>query len=164
MLRANAAWQAAYGKTAKDYEGKTETELWAPHVARRLHEQDRRCREMMQPLETVERLPNAAGETRVWLVSKFPIQQDDGRVFIGGTSLDITDREAATEELESSNHRYRTLFNASESTSRRGSSIMIRSGFSRVNQGSCGNTTAGQKIENSSAGIIFRRHRRPQRR
>ncbi len=110
MIRANSAWQAAYGRLGASYEGKMEAELWPPDVARRLREQDQFCRETLQPLEVVERLPNSAGEIRVWLVSKFPIQQEDGKVFVGGTSLDITDREAATAELQTSNLRYRMLF------------------------------------------------------
>lgn len=110
MIRANASWQNAYGRLGVEYQGKTETELWTPDVARRLREQDQFCRETLQPLEVVERLPNHAGETRVWLVSKFPIQNEDGTIYVGGTSLDITEREASNAELAASNLRYRMLF------------------------------------------------------
>ncbi|MDB5102868.1 MAG: hypothetical protein JWP91_557 [Fibrobacteres bacterium] len=48
-----------------------------------------------QTVEFTEKAPTPDGRMRSWWVSKFPYQGRNGQVFIGGVSLDITEREKA---------------------------------------------------------------------
>ena len=76
----------------------------------RAADQDRTCRESLRAIEVVETFPNANGEIRHWLVTKFPILLQSGDCYIGGLCLDVTEREAASRELAESESRYRELF------------------------------------------------------
>lgn len=46
---------------------------------------------------------------RDYLSSKFPIVLHDGRRFLGGTSIDVTERKRATEAVRKSEHEFRSL-------------------------------------------------------
>ena len=58
----------------------------------------------------IETVPISNGESREWLVVKFPFQNDKGERFVGGTAVDITERRAAIRQVASSESRYRELF------------------------------------------------------
>ena len=61
-------------------------------------EQDRQVLNAGQAVEFVDRGEGPVGE-RYWLTSKFPFVEQSGRKFVGGISLEITDRMRAEEIL-----------------------------------------------------------------
>jgi PAS domain S-box-containing protein len=79
-----------------------------------VREQMRRSFRGLTPLEQVEfELVTRAGERRSWSFSASPIGVlRDGRRFIVGMALDITERNRAEERLRLSEQNYRTLFDS----------------------------------------------------
>lgn len=109
MLYVNPALSQLIGKNREDCIGKDDFELWPPNVAEGLRGADLRMLAEDRPLQVIERVP-AAFEVRDMLVVKFPFASETGEKFIGGTAIDITDREVATRALAASETRYRELF------------------------------------------------------
>jgi diguanylate cyclase (GGDEF)-like protein/PAS domain S-box-containing protein len=58
----------------------------------------------------VETFPISVTESRDLLVVKFPFSNERGERFVGGTAIDITQRQTTIRELEASEARYRELF------------------------------------------------------
>ncbi len=50
-----------------------------------------------------------AGEERTYLSSKFPVVLDDGKLLLGGASVDITERKRAAEAVKKSELEFRSL-------------------------------------------------------
>jgi light-regulated signal transduction histidine kinase (bacteriophytochrome) len=64
-----------------------------------MRENDRLVQETGRILETFETIPTPDGTNRYWLVNKFPFRDSSGRWFVGGMSIDITERKHAEEEI-----------------------------------------------------------------
>ncbi len=78
--------------------GKTDADLFPEEISTQYRENDVAVLRSGKPLEFIETSKDEAVQ-RSWLSIKFPIVDDEGRRFVGGTSLDITDRVLAEEEL-----------------------------------------------------------------
>lgn len=72
--------------------GKTDAELQLPEEH---HANDLQVLTQKESLEFVESGP----EQDTWLSSKFPFVNESGRIFVGGISMDITERKRFEEEL-----------------------------------------------------------------
>lgn len=83
------------------------------HVADELRRNDTQVQTTRTPLRTTEDVPGADGVRRRWLVHKFPIEQADGEVWVGGSAVDVTEWLFAEESLLDSEEHYRRLFEAS---------------------------------------------------
>lgn len=98
-------WVTAMGLTAEQVEGKTDEEIFPPHLAREYMMNDRKVLATGQPLEIIERGPanvTSPGGSRpfaVILVLKFPLVMS-GRTYVGGIAVDVTDFELAKGEAE----------------------------------------------------------------
>jgi PAS domain S-box-containing protein len=82
-----------------DWFGKTDAELWPSDIAAEFSANDQKVINTRRALQTVEHYETAQGERRHALVSKFPIIDDSGAVFmLAGISLDVTEQKR-TEDL-----------------------------------------------------------------
>ncbi|MGV1035756.1 MAG: EAL domain-containing protein [Candidatus Nanopelagicales bacterium] len=94
---ANPRFAAAFGRTAEGIVGLTEQELTPPDVARTVVDEDRQVLVAGQSRVFISRglaSPNQiTSESRVYLVTKFPIADGDGLAnSVGSIALDITDQ------------------------------------------------------------------------
>src|SRR3989339_286711 len=98
-LFANEAWERLQRRTRRDWEGKSIAEVWPPHIAARFYESDLQVIAQGESVQTIEEIPQEDG-IHNWLVTKFPIPDQEGRpALIGAVGLDITLRRRAEEAL-----------------------------------------------------------------
>ena len=83
----------------EEWLGRTDFEIWPAEYARKYVEDDRRVLASGQSLETTDQSPNSDGSLRYWQVLKFPFQDSNGRRFVGGMAIDVTDRHHAESAL-----------------------------------------------------------------
>jgi diguanylate cyclase (GGDEF)-like protein/PAS domain S-box-containing protein len=110
LLYVNRAWTQAFHLTQEEVYGKTDFNLWPGTTARKLRATDEALLSENKPRQLVEQIPVAGSIPRDWLIVKFPFSNQDGERFVGGTAIDISERESAIRELEASEARYRQLF------------------------------------------------------
>ena len=79
--------------------GKTDADLFPEEVAAQYRENDVAVLSSGKPLKFIE-ISKDGPVQRSWLSIKFPLFDGEGKRFVGGTSLDITDRVSAEEELQ----------------------------------------------------------------
>jgi PAS domain S-box-containing protein len=98
-LLMNNGLEALTGVAAATAKGKTDFDLFPRALAERFRANDKIVYETMAPLITEERSELKDG-ARVFLVSKFPLVDDQRRVFaIGAIWTDITDHKRVEQEL-----------------------------------------------------------------
>ncbi len=108
-LFANEVWERLQRRTRQDWEGKTIEEVWPPHMAAKIYEGDLQVIAQGETVQTIEEIPQEDG-IHNWLVTKFPISDQDGRsALIGAVGIDITMRRRAEEALRESEQRLRYL-------------------------------------------------------
>ena len=94
-----------YGQTAHD--------ILPSSVADPLRAHDKHVFDERDSLQTIETIPGPGGESRTFMVLKFPIKDPSDRNFVGGFALDITDRQRAEEAERNIARRFRDLFESS---------------------------------------------------
>jgi diguanylate cyclase (GGDEF)-like protein/PAS domain S-box-containing protein len=110
----NPTFESITGKRAENMLGKTTADLYPPDYVDAITANDRKVMEDKQPYRTVERC-TFGGPDRFFLVSKFPILEDDGRVaLLGGIGLDITERLHMEQALKISEERFRGIVETTE--------------------------------------------------
>ncbi|MDE3198378.1 MAG: PAS domain S-box protein, partial [Acidobacteriota bacterium] len=109
-LYVNRAWTKLFGRRPEDVYGRKDFEIWPPETARQLRDVDEKLLASGKSVQVVESIPVATMEARDLLVVKFPFQNEQGESLIGGTAVDVTERERAMHDLEASEARYRILF------------------------------------------------------
>ncbi len=99
LVYLNQTFARTFDVTLADLLHKTDAEWLPGDVARQNRANDQRVLESGLPLETVEIVPTPGGESRSWLTLKFPLHDAAGRRFVGGMSIDVTERERAENAL-----------------------------------------------------------------
>ncbi|HVW84769.1 MAG TPA: diguanylate cyclase, partial [Bryobacteraceae bacterium] len=94
----------------EECQGKNDFELWPHETARMIRAVDVEVLRENKPRQVIETVPVSSAATRDLLVIKFPFQNRKGEQFVGGTGIDITERQATIRELAASEARYRELF------------------------------------------------------
>ena len=110
LLYVNRAWSQMLGRKPEDCYGRTDFELWPRETALRLRATDQALLAGEGPRQSVESVPVSTTESRELLVVRFPFSNERGERFVGGTAIDITEREATIRELAASESRHRELF------------------------------------------------------
>ncbi|HEX7812174.1 MAG TPA: EAL domain-containing protein [Burkholderiales bacterium] len=94
--------------------GMTTADLYPQEYVGPILANDRRVMEQKEPHRAVERV-TYGGADRFFLVSKFPIPDDDGKVRrLGGIAVEITDRLEMEEALKASEERFRGIVETTE--------------------------------------------------
>ncbi len=94
--------------------GKTDFD-WLPlSTARQVTENDRTVLEKNEKVEVVETVATPNGESAHWLSLKFPFTDSAGKRFVGGVSIDITERAKIERLLLDNEERTRHLFENSQ--------------------------------------------------
>ncbi|MBA2564528.1 MAG: PAS domain S-box protein [Gemmatimonadetes bacterium] len=102
----NRTWERFFGMSLEDLVGRTDFDWMPDEAARALRENDAAVLAGGVPAELVVRVPAPDGEARDWLVIKFPVPAEGGRILLGGVALDQTARLRAEEALRESTERY----------------------------------------------------------
>jgi PAS domain S-box-containing protein len=89
-----------FGRRKADWQGKTDAELWPVEMAATFRRNDLAVLAAGHPLEVIEETRQPDGSRAVWLNAKFPFRDAKGATFIAGIGLNITDKQAAEDELE----------------------------------------------------------------
>lgn len=106
---ANRRLEAMFNIRVNDLIGKNDSEWLPEEVAESISKKDRRVLSLWQKSELVEMVPTPDGASKYWMVYKFPFEHLDGRKFVGGAAVDITERREAEEKLRQSEQHYRFL-------------------------------------------------------
>lgn len=96
----NAAAERLFQKPAAEVMGKTDFDMFPEATARELRENDAAVMAGEQPLEVNERVVLPEGSAREWVVFKFPIQDRNGRNYVAGTGVDVTEHRKDQAERE----------------------------------------------------------------
>ncbi len=110
----NPGFTGIAGLPAEKMLGMTTADLYPPGYAEPILANDRRVRERREPYREIERV-NYGGSDRFFLVTKFPIPDDDGSVrLLGGIAVEITDRLEMEQALKASEERFRGIVETTE--------------------------------------------------
>lgn len=105
----NAPLAQQWGRTVEDLIGCTDFEVMPREIARSLRDHDTQVLVSNQMLHALETMLNAAGQTAIFTVLKFPLLDAAGRRHVAGVGLDITERVRDKEQLENANRRLQML-------------------------------------------------------
>lgn len=95
----NEPFERVFGKKLSFLRGKTSFDWLPESTARPTHLNDMEILTTGRSQEIVETVPAADGSLHHWLVFKFPMADGEGRRFVAGVGVDITERRKAQEAL-----------------------------------------------------------------
>ncbi|RKZ65652.1 MAG: hypothetical protein DRQ48_11415, partial [Gammaproteobacteria bacterium] len=110
-LIVNRVWSERIGRVPEaEAIGATIHDFQPPEVAEELEANDRSVTEAGKALQCEEHVPQDDGIVHTYMTYKFPVADDNGKVFaIGGISSDISDRKQAELKLAKQKEYYETL-------------------------------------------------------
>jgi diguanylate cyclase (GGDEF)-like protein/PAS domain S-box-containing protein len=110
----NPNFTGVTGLPAEKMLGMTTADLYPREYVEPILENDRRVLEGKEPYRAVERVTFGQSD-RFFLVSKFPIPDDDGSILLlGGIAVEITDRLEMEQALKASEERFRGIVETTE--------------------------------------------------
>jgi len=113
-LYINPVMERLFGVNAADVTGQG-AGAWLPeHLAETVRNHDTAVLAGDSPIEVIASLPFDGPTAAQWKVVRFPFTGPDGRRFIGGVAVDITDLQQAQARLAESERRYRHLVEQSQ--------------------------------------------------
>jgi diguanylate cyclase (GGDEF)-like protein/PAS domain S-box-containing protein len=98
-LYVNKAFEKHFDADESKWLGKTDHDLWPPELAGQMHDQDQAVlrRGIAQAKEQIAFSPD--GSPRYWLSYTFPLKDSEGNYFVGGLSLEISERKRAEQKV-----------------------------------------------------------------
>lgn len=96
----NQSMLCAFHTELSTWVGHTDAEIFPPEIAAEFRRTDRIVLEQGCKLETEDVVPVVNGERHTWLTLKFPVSDGSGRNFVGGLTIDISERKRAQQQLE----------------------------------------------------------------
>jgi PAS domain S-box-containing protein len=105
----NHQWANQFGTKKEDWIGRTDQELFPEDVARMFRENDLAVLKSGVTSVVTEVAPAPDGSTTYWLSYKFPLQDEQGRSYVGGMSVNVTEQKRIETQLGLSEERYRDL-------------------------------------------------------
>ncbi len=105
----NKTMEQVFDLKMKDLLGKTDYDWLPEDAARNVLENDRKVLATDKTAELLETVPLPDGSERKWLTFKFPVTDSLDNKFIGGTAIDVTDKERDKIALSESEYKLRTL-------------------------------------------------------
>ncbi len=111
---ANEPFARRLGRSVSDIVGKTDFELLPTETAQQFRANDETVLASDKLLETHETIHARDGSLRSSEICKFPLHDAEGRLYVGGMAIDITDRKRAEDTLRESEERFRALIEHSQ--------------------------------------------------
>ncbi len=96
----------------KEWQGLTDFDLWPRHLAERYRQTDLAVLSTGNPLEVIEPNDQMDGTFSWWLKHKFLFVDAEGKRYVGGLAVDVTERQQFQAALLESEQRYRNLVEA----------------------------------------------------
>jgi PAS domain S-box-containing protein len=96
-----------FGIRREDAIGRSPFDLYPAAIAQNFYDNIRAVAETGGTLETIEDAPRPDGSVGHYLVFKFPVRDERGRLLVGGVAADITEMKRAEEALRLSEERFR---------------------------------------------------------
>ena len=96
-----------FGIRQEDALGRSPFELYPAAFAQNFYDNIRAVAETGGTMETIEDAPRPDGSVGHFLVYKFPVRDERGRLLVGGVAADITAMKQAEEALRLSEERFR---------------------------------------------------------
>ena len=93
------------GVRLEEIQGKTDFDRWPQAIAAQFRANDLQVLGSNRAIEVLEEGWNAEGKPTIWLCHKFPYQDAEGKRFVGGLGVDITDYKRTENALRESEHR-----------------------------------------------------------
>lgn len=87
------SYERRFGVRLKDWQGKTDFELWPKETAEQFRANDQVVLEQNDAMEVIEEVQHPDGSRSWWLNHKFLYQDSSGKKFVGGLGVDITDQK-----------------------------------------------------------------------
>jgi PAS domain S-box-containing protein len=103
----NRSCQKRFGIRAEDWIGKTDFDLWPVDVASQFRRNDLAALAGLNQAEMMEVSKAPDGSETRWSVFKFPFTDLTGKQFVGGISVEVTERERLSAELRQTNEELR---------------------------------------------------------
>jgi PAS domain S-box-containing protein len=107
----NAAYASQFVHS-RDWEGKTDFDLWPKESAELFRKDDAEVLRSGGTKQFLEDSRDLMGKRHCWLCYKFPITASDGGRYVGGVAIDAMEQIVAEERLRESEARYRSLFDS----------------------------------------------------
>lgn len=105
----NRTYEENFGAKLEEWKGKCDKDFWPAETVEIFRKNDIAALAGDHAVEAVEIVENVNGESLHLLVSKFPFSDADGKRYVGGMGLDISQRIKAEKELQRSESNYRSL-------------------------------------------------------
>ncbi len=110
----NKAYEERFHVRLSDWIGKTDFDRWPKEIAQKFLLHDRQVLASGVPITMVEEATPASGPQSFWMSVKFPYQDSNGKRYVGGIGIDITDLKNAEAALRSEQELLRNLIEVQE--------------------------------------------------